>query len=147
MRLGKRRRNGMGLPAGRHHRISDGDDRWQIDAVPIDSAGWVDANEPGVQPGAQVHHDGVGVLGGEIPDPVVEHFGAQRHLAHHAGGHAQSSEVVVDFGDDLVGKRVTQDGTRPAAIQRPGVLGQKRGLFHRAEIADVDSHHRRTYPA
>ena len=121
-------------------------DARQVHAVPVDRRRRIDAVEAAVEPCPEVDDDGVGCLCDEIADPVVEHLGAQRGLADHAGLHTEPSEVVVDLADHLVGQRVAEDRSSPAAVQRPGVLGEKCGLFDWCQFGGCNPHDRERTP-
>ena len=110
---------------------ADSGDTGKVDAVPVHRRGWCDAVIAAVETGAEVDDDGIGMSADERAHPVVEHLGAQRRLAHDAGLYPKAREVVVDLSDHLVGQRVTQDRSRPPAVQRSRIFGEKRGLLDR----------------
>src|SRR5690349_610053 len=84
---------------------------------------------------------------GEGTDPVVEHLGPQRRLAHHADLNTQPGEVVVDGVDDRIGQQIAENGVRSPAVQRPGVQRQQGCLFDRSEIGDDGPHSVTVHPA
>ena len=106
----------------------------------------VDAVGRAVQAGAEVDDDGVRIVGHERADPVVKHLGAQRRLADDAGLDTETREVVVDLADHIVGQPVAQNRSRPTAVQRPGVFGEKCGLFNWCEFGGCNSHDRERTP-
>ena len=140
LRVGQRYRHRMRLGIGGQHLVTQRGDAGQVDAVPVHRRRRGDAIHAAVDPGAEVDHDGIRMLFDERPHPVVEHLGAKRRLAHHAGLHTQPGEVVVDLADGVVGKCVAKDRPVPSAVQCAGVRGEKRGLFDGCQCGRGNSH-------
>jgi hypothetical protein len=96
--------------------------------------------------GAEVDDDRVGMPLDEIAHAIVEHLRAQRRLAQDARLQTKACEVVVNLADHFVGHRVAEDRSSPSAVQRPGVLGQKCGLFDWFQFGGGNPHDRERTP-
>ncbi len=138
--VGQRRGHRMRVVVGGHELLAQRDDVGQIDAVPVDRGRRRNPLHGGAQARAEVDDDGVGMFCDELAGPVVEHLRAQRRLAYRARRHSQTVEVVVDLGDDLGGQGVAEYRPGPTAVDRSGVLGDKRGLLDRRQVGDRNSH-------
>ena len=121
-----------------HRLIAQSDHIRQIDVVAVDRRRRHNPQHGGTQTCAQSTTTASGCRR-QIAHPVIEHLGPQRGLAHRAGRHAQTVEVEVDLGDDLIGQRVTEYRPGPTAVECAGV-GRKRGLLDGCQVGDRISH-------
>jgi hypothetical protein len=128
------------------HLVAKRRDPRQIHAVPVHRRRRIDAVETAVQTGTQVDDHSIGVPFDESAHSVVEHLRAQRGLAHHAGLHTEAGEVVLDLADHFVSQRVAEDRLGPPAVQCPGVLGEKCGLFDWCQFGGCNPHDRERTP-
>jgi hypothetical protein len=92
----------------------------------------VEPLEPAAEPGAQLDHGVVRVVGEELPGPGV-HGGSAQHGTEQAGSAVELGEVVVDTRHDLCRLLVAQHTAGFARFDRPPVQRDDQGLLDRVQ--------------
>src|SRR5215211_1955878 len=122
------------------HALSGGGDRGEVDVIPVHGGRGSEALESGVEPGAQVEPDGVGVAGQEPGGDLVQFLGSEGDVVDEVAGDLVLAVVVVEGADDLVGHGVAEDGMGPAVVEGSGAQRQPQAVLERREGRKRDGH-------
>src|SRR5207344_1504851 len=121
------------LPAG-------GDDRGEIDVIPVDSRRRGDAEYPAIQARPQVKRDRLRMAADEILRHLIDFLGPEGDVDDRARAEAELAAVVVELPDDLLRHGVGQDGMRRAAVEGPATQRQEQAFLHRRKAREGHGH-------